>query len=92
MCHFVSDSSLDVGRQLVHPRQRGQQNGIGFGFGAEQFAGDFVISRGQVNTVTALIAGFGVVGLNNRLNQNYVGIGDGLFHVLRFLEVQAVLF
>ena len=48
------------------------------------------VSDTRYSAAAALIARFGIVRLNNRLDQNYVGVGNGLFHVFGLREVQAV--
>ena len=43
-------------------------------FVPKQFLGDFVIGGGQTLIASGFLAGFGVIGLNNRLHVNHISL------------------
>ena len=75
--------AVDVGRQFVHPRQRVQDDRVALGLGRQQLAGDLVRRRRQPVLGRRVDAGLGVVGLDDRLHVDDVGVRDALLDRLR---------
>ena len=77
---------INIGGNFIHTWERMQQDSIRFCFGSKQLTCDLVI--GRCHTVLAsFLARFGVVGLDDRLNQNDISIGDSLLNVFGFFEI-----
>jgi len=81
--------AVDVGRQLVHPGQRVQDDGVALGLGLEKLPSDAIGGRREALVLAPLIARHRVVGLDDRFHVDDVGVRNAALDVLFLLVLDA---
>ena len=80
--------NIHVRRDFVHAREGVQQNRIGFGFVLQQIKRNFVVVGGRRQFALPLVAGFGVIGLHRRLDEDDIRLADDIADVVGKAEIQ----